>query len=306
MAQQVDPDQFTTPFMPTPTKRRDPYPAIDPSKPSNSQKGKIIIITGASGGLGAAAARVWARAGASGIVIAARRVEALDKVAAQLKEISPSSKILPVKVDITSEDQVKNLFASVQKTFGQPADVLLNNAGYLKDDQLIGETSPSAWWTGIDVNLKGAYIMNHYFIQAQPNPKEPTGTIITVSSGRAGLTAPGGSAYNISKLAEQRLAEHLQLEYPTLRVFTTMPGISPTEMATEFWLQFAHDHEDLTGMLALYLAQPRADFLKGSMVGVNWDVDELEQHKDEIIAKKPFQTSWLPILPFNGGKGLGA
>jgi NADP-dependent 3-hydroxy acid dehydrogenase YdfG len=82
-------------------------------------------------------------------VIAARRVEALDKVAAQLKEISPSSKILPVKVDITSEDQVKNLFASVQKTFGRPADVLLNNAGYLKDDQLIGETSPSAWWTGI-------------------------------------------------------------------------------------------------------------------------------------------------------------
>jgi hypothetical protein len=53
MTQQVDPDQFTTPFMPTPTKRRDPYPAIDPSKPSNSQKGKIIIITGASGGLGA-------------------------------------------------------------------------------------------------------------------------------------------------------------------------------------------------------------------------------------------------------------
>jgi len=85
-----------------------------------------------------------------------------------------------------------------------------------------------------------------------------------------------------------------------------MPGISPTEMANEFWLQFAKDHEDLTGMLALYLAQPRADFLKGSMVGVNWDVDELEQHKDEIVAGKLFQTSWLPILPFNGGKGLGA
>lgn len=58
-------------------------------------------------------------------------------------------------------------------------------------------------------------------------------------------------------------------------------------------------------ILALYLAQPRADFLKGSMVGINWDIDRLEQYKDEIIAKKPFQTSWLPILPFNGGKGLG-
>jgi hypothetical protein len=53
MAQQIDPDQFTTPFMITKTKHRDPYPAILPSNPSNSQKGKIIIITGASGGIGA-------------------------------------------------------------------------------------------------------------------------------------------------------------------------------------------------------------------------------------------------------------
>jgi NAD(P)-dependent dehydrogenase (short-subunit alcohol dehydrogenase family) len=273
-------------------------------------------------------------------VIAARRIDALEKVAAELKTISPASKVLAVKVDITSEEEVKKLFSSVQETFGRPADILINNAGYLKDDQTIGETSPNEWWTGIvsatspaygsvanekkEINLKGAYTMTHYFIQSQPNPKEPVGTIITVSSGRAGLTGVGGSAYNISKVAEQRLNEHLQLgkypsypdsqisltsymiEYPTLRVFTTMPGISPTEMATEFWLQFAHDHVDLTGMLALYLAQPRADFLKGSMVGVNWDVEELEQHKEEIVKGKVFQTSWLPILPFNGGKGLGA
>jgi NADP-dependent 3-hydroxy acid dehydrogenase YdfG len=82
-------------------------------------------------------------------VIAARRIDALEKVAAELNKISPSSKVLAVKVDITSEEQVKNLFASVQTTFGRPADVLINNAGYLKDDQLIGETAPNEWWTGI-------------------------------------------------------------------------------------------------------------------------------------------------------------
>jgi hypothetical protein len=59
-------------------------------------------------------------------------------------------------------------------------------------------------------------------------------------------------------------------------------------------------------MLALYLAQERADYLKGGMVGVNWDVEELEQHKEEIVNRKALWTSWLPILPFNGGKGLGA
>jgi NAD(P)-dependent dehydrogenase (short-subunit alcohol dehydrogenase family) len=62
-----------------------------------------------------------------------------------------------------------------------------------------------------EINLRGLYLMSHYFIQSQPNPKEPTGTLITVASGRAGLTIPGGSAYNISKLAEERLNEHIQM-----------------------------------------------------------------------------------------------
>jgi hypothetical protein len=53
MARQVDPDQFTTPFMATKTKHRDPYPAILPSNPVNSQEGKIILITGAGSGIGA-------------------------------------------------------------------------------------------------------------------------------------------------------------------------------------------------------------------------------------------------------------
>lgn len=85
-----------------------------------------------------------------------------------------------------------------------------------------------------------------------------------------------------------------------------MPGIVKTSMAEQgdFWAPFAKDHIDLTGLLALYLAQPRADYLKGCMVGVNWDVDELEQHKEEIVDKKLLQTSWLPALPFNGGKGF--
>ena len=82
-------------------------------------------------------------------MIAARRIDALEEIATELNKISPSSKVLPVKADITSEEQVKNLFASVQTTFGRPADVLINNAGYLKDDQLIGETAPNEWWTGI-------------------------------------------------------------------------------------------------------------------------------------------------------------
>jgi hypothetical protein len=84
-----------------------------------------------------------------------------------------------------------------------------------------------------------------------------------------------------------------------------MPGVAATDMTTGFWKPYALDHVDLVGMLALYLVQPRADFLKGSMVGVNWDVEEMEQHKEEIVDKKLLQTAWLPILPISGGSGLG-
>ncbi|CZR51408.1 related to peroxisomal short-chain alcohol dehydrogenase [Phialocephala subalpina] len=302
----VDPNQFTTPFMATKTPRRDPYEAILPTNPANSQAGKIILITGGSAGIGAAAAKTWAQAGAEGVIITARGLPALEKVASELKSSYPKTKVLAVKADITSNSEVAALFSQIQKTFGRHADFLLNNAGYLEDDRLIGETPADVWWKTFEINLKGGYNMTQQWIQSQPNPKEPTGTILTVSSGRAGLTNGGGSSYNIAKLAEQRLNEHLQLEYPSLRVFTTMPGIALTDMVTDFWVPFAKDHVSLVGMLALYLAQPRADFLKGSMVGVNWDVEELERHKEEILEKKVLQTSWLPVLPFNGGKGLGA
>ncbi len=76
--------------------------------------------------------------------------------------------------------------------------------------------------------------------------------------------------------------------------------------ADSIWTPFAKDHADLTGMLALYLAQPRADYLKGTFIGVNWDVEEMELQKDLIFDKKLLQTSWLPVLPAAGGRGLSA
>ncbi|TGO36077.1 hypothetical protein BHYA_0136g00200 [Botrytis hyacinthi] len=303
MSKTLDPDAYTTPFAITKSVHRNPYWAIDSKNPANNQSGKIIIITGASAGLGAAAARVWAEAHASGIVLAARRVPPIDSLIEKLQPISPETKFLSVKVDIANEEDVKNLYETVQKEFGRHADVLLNNAGYMSNG-MIGEAEPSDWWKGIEINLKGLYHMTHHFIRSQPSPKSPTGTIITVSSGRAALTGPGGSAYNISKLAEQRLSEHLHLEYPSLRVFTTMPGIVLTDMVSDHFKPYAIDHADLTGMLALYLTQDRADYLRGGMVGVNWDVEEMEEYGKEIAEKKVLQTSWISILPINGGKGL--
>jgi hypothetical protein len=164
--------------------------------------------------------------------------------------------------------------------------------------------------------------MIHYYIKSQPDLKNPSGTIITVSPGLAGVTQPTGSAYSINKLGEHRFGEFVDAgmfsirqyivldtdfyctEYPNLRVFTTMPNTVGTDMPSNALLPYALDHVDLTGMLSLYLTQPRVDYLKACLVGVSWDMEELEAHKDEILSKKLLRTSWLPILPFGRGNGL--
>lgn len=70
-------------------------------------------------------------------------------MAEELRVISPGTTVLPVKADISSVEDVSNLYKKIQQTFGRPADVLLNNAGYLRDDQLIGEAPVEEWWKGI-------------------------------------------------------------------------------------------------------------------------------------------------------------
>jgi hypothetical protein len=89
-------------------------------------------------------------------------------------------------------------------------------------------------------------------------------------------------------------------------MFTTFPGICRTSMILEFAKPYALDHFDLTGCLALYLSQPRADYLRGGIVSVNWDVAEMEKEKHRLVGSKMLKTSWLPALPLEGGKGLGA
>ncbi|ORY59302.1 uncharacterized protein BCR38DRAFT_351965 [Pseudomassariella vexata] len=300
-----DPDVFTKPFNLTPKFHRDLYPFISPENPQNSQEGKIVVVIGGGDGIGAAAAQVWARAGAQGVVLVARRAETLQKVGSEIKAANPKVEVVIAPTDITNGDAVKEMFGKVNSAFGRPADVMLNVAGYSAENEMVGDTGVEEWWKSWNVNLKGSYAAIHHFIQSQKDPKNPTGTVILVSGNRAGLTEPGHSAYNISKLAQQRLIEHIHAEYPTLRAFTTSPGIVLTKQITPAYMKYAVDHPQLLGSLTLYLAQPRADYLRGDYVSVNWDMEELETYKDDIVKRKLLKTSWLPIMPIGGGTGLG-
>lgn len=73
-------------------------------------------------------------------------------------------------------------------------------------------------------------------------------------------------------------------------------------MLHEWLLPYAKDHVDLVGALALYLSSSRADFLKGSMISVNWDLETIEKHKEEV-EKGALKITYNPLLPIAGGKG---
>ncbi|KAH7304843.1 hypothetical protein BKA65DRAFT_204865 [Rhexocercosporidium sp. MPI-PUGE-AT-0058] len=307
MAESVNPNQYTTPFQLTRTMHREPYDDILPSNPSNSQRGKIVIITGAYGGIGSAAASVWARAGAS-VVLTGRNVDKLAKAEQETKKVAtePSAKIISVSVDICSESDVQSLYLEIETVFGRPADVLINNAGPA------GPIGPAAQvpWDGftevVNTHFLGSVLMARQFISSQPTPEDPVGTIIYITSVMAGQIVPNFAAYAISKLAGQRFMEYLDTEYPRLRTFTLSPGITQTGMTNDIFRPFAKDDVEMSGMMALYLAQERADFLKGGFVSINWDVKEMEQNKEEIVKKGLLKLSWLPARLGEGGHPFGA
>ena len=92
-------------------------------------------------------------------------------------------------------------------------------------------------------------------------------------------------------------------EYPSLRIFTLLPGIVPTDLMEPEFAIFAQDEAEQTGALALYLASPRADYLRNSLTSINWDLPTMEAHKEEI-ENGLLKVKWVSVLPCAGGTGI--
>lgn len=137
-------DHFVTNMQFTAQTHRDVYAAIDPTK--ISQKGKVVIITGASQGLGAQAfAPSFAAAGPKAIVLVARNADKLQEVADTLAKSHPDVETLVVPTDIGDPASVAALFGKVKEKYGH-ADVLVNNAAVFKADQPVKDVDQQLWW----------------------------------------------------------------------------------------------------------------------------------------------------------------
>ncbi|KAH7305497.1 hypothetical protein B0I35DRAFT_483853 [Stachybotrys elegans] len=105
------------------------------------------------------------------------------------------------------------------------------------------------------------------------------------------------SGYSSTMLATIKLAECLDVKHPKLHVFYVHPGMVKAEngrsMVTESLMPFAKDKPALTRGLSVYLPTPKTDFFKGGYLDANWDVEELEKHKDRVVKKKLVRLGFL-------------
>jgi NADP-dependent 3-hydroxy acid dehydrogenase YdfG len=191
---------------------------------NNNIEGKIVVITGASSGLGEATARHLSSQGAS-VVLGARRVDRLQSLAAELT--GSGGKALTVLTDVTHFDQVKRLVDAAVQTYGR-IDVMINNAGLMPHSPL-ERLKIDDWNRMIDVNIKGVL---YGIAAALPYMKQQKfGHIINVSSVAGHKVRPGSAVYAATKTAVRVISEGLRQEVKPYNIRTTV--ISPGALATE-------------------------------------------------------------------------
>lgn len=187
-------------------------------------EGKIVVITGASSGLGEATARHLSLRGAT-VVLGARRLDRIDALATELA--GRGKKAIAVQTDVTQRAQVRHLVEAAVAAYGR-IDVMINNAGLMPHSPL-ERLKVDDWDRMIDVNLKGVL---YGIAAALPHmQRQKSGHIINVSSVAGHKVRPGGAVYSATKHAVRALSEGLRQEVKPYNIRTTV--ISPGAVATE-------------------------------------------------------------------------
>lgn len=233
--------------------------------------GRVALVTGASGALGAEFARVLADAGAR-VVLAARRVEAMQVLARQLTDAHVTA------LDVTDPDSVRTAVVAAEAWAGTPVDLLVNNSGIAIPGASL-EQSDQDWARVMGVNLDGARRMSVAVAARLVEAGRP-GAIVNVASILGLRQGAGVSAYATSKAALIQLTKQHALEWARhgIRVNALAPGYVETDINRDF---FATDHGqaqirripqrrlgqagDLAGPLLL-LASDAGAFMTGSVL----------------------------------------
>lgn len=189
-----------------------------------------VLITGASGGLGAAVARWLASVGVSLTLVARSKLE-LDAVAHQVE--LAGGRALPVRSDVSSVLACRKAVRSGVETFGR-LDALINNAAVVEPLSRIRNTDPSAWQNAMATNLLGPL----YLVRdSLPALQRAGGRVMNITSGAAEISLVAAGAYCTSKSALNHLTRVMGQEIPDVTSVAIRPGIVDTPMQAHLRLR---------------------------------------------------------------------
>ena len=190
--------------------------------------GKVAVVTGASSGLGADAARAYAEAGAD-VAVLARRAEKLEGVKADIEKLG--RRAIAVPCDVTNEQSVKEAIETVLKEFGH-IDILLNNAGVAVRGG-VDTLSVEDWDKSFNTNVRGAFLASKYVVPGMKEQKY--GKIINIASVNAVIADKNDvfirHSYNASKAAVLGLTKGMACSYARYNI--TVNAIGPALFETE-------------------------------------------------------------------------
>jgi NADP-dependent 3-hydroxy acid dehydrogenase YdfG len=185
---------------------------------------KVVLITGASSGIGAGIARELAAAGAK-LVLGARRMDRLETLAEELRLAGAEVVIHPLNV--THRESVADFVEAGRKAFGQ-VDVIVNNAGIMPLS-LMSSIKVAEWDRMIDVNIKGVLYGIAAVLPEMISRK--SGQIINIASIGALAVSPTAAVYCATKFAVRAISDGLRQEHQDIRVTCIHPGVVESELA---------------------------------------------------------------------------
>ncbi|MDM0005508.1 SDR family oxidoreductase [Variovorax sp. J22G73] len=201
---------------------------------SNTNQGKVVLVTGASSGIGEAVTRALAAAGHR-VVIGARRTERLQALTLELRE--QGLRVSARALDVTRLEDMQQFVAFAEATYG-PVDVIVNNAGVMPLSPL-NALKVDEWNRMLDVNVRGVL---HGIAAVLPGMEaRGKGQVVNVSSIGGHAVSPTAAVYCATKYAVRAISDGLRQETDRIRVTVISPGVVESELADSITDDSARD-----------------------------------------------------------------
>ncbi len=294
LQQNIPPDQWgaaeAAAFIPQTHHR--PNDTLDCTK-VNLPKPFVVCVVGASRGIGAGVAVSYAKAGASGLVLASRRISGLEETKRQCQGVNQDLQVEIIPCDISSAKAVAALATRTKEVYGRLDVVVVNSgiSGPVCLDLTLNE--PEDFQNVVNVNYVGTFHCAKYLIPLLLESPDGRKAFIAVSSFVTLLIrgAIANTQYCVSKLAQLRLMEYVHEQYfhQGLSSFSVHPGAVRSEQAVETapesFMEFLVDDPELCGAYCVWLTKEieKRRWLSGRLISANWDADELMKRKEEVV-----------------------